>query len=194
MSATASPQTPYVGRAAPEFRLASAQGGEIGPQDYRGAKRIVLWFSKGLFCPFCRRNMAQLGLRYPEIQAMQAEVLQVTHNTLEEARGYLKHYPMKFPYLCDAGRAAHDKYGVEQLGFNLGGNAASVAAVVVDLVTKGETTPPPISYFQRYAGKDSAQAVFILDRDGVVRAEHRLGPNAPLPSAAELVKELEKVG
>jgi len=193
MSATAPPQAQYVGRAAPEFRLASAQGGEIGPQDFRGAKRIVLWFSKGLFCPFCRRNMAQLGLRYPEIQAMQAEVLQVTHNTLEEARGYLKHYPMKFPYLCDAERIAHDKYGVEQLGFNLGGNVASVAAVVVDLVTKGETTPPPIPYFKRYAGNDSAQAVFVLDREGIVRAEHRLGPNAPLPSAGELISALQKM-
>ena len=183
----------YIGRPAPEFRLAAAQGGELGPQDFRGSKRVVLWFSKGLFCPFCRRNMAQLALRYPEIHALDAEVLQVTHNTADEARGYLKHYPIKFPYLCDAERAAHDRYGVEQLGFNLGGNAASVAAVVVDLVTKGETTPPPISYFQRYSGKDSAQAVFILDREGVVRAEHRLGPNAPLPSAADLISALQKL-
>ena len=66
-----------------------------------------MWFSKGLFCPFCRRNMAQLGLRYPEIQALDTEVLQVTHNTLDEARGYLKHYPIRFPYLCDAERAAY---------------------------------------------------------------------------------------
>ena len=194
MSAIASPETSYVGRAAPEFRLASAQGGEIGPQDYRGAKRVVLWFSKGLFCPFCRRNMAQLGLRYPEIQAMQAEVLQVTHNTLEEARGYLKHYPMKFPYLCDAERAAHERYGVALTGIGLGGFLASGAAVMADFVLKGETTPAPIPYIKRYAGQDAAQAVFILDREGIVRAEHRLGPNAPLPSAAEIVKELEKVG
>jgi peroxiredoxin len=194
MNATASPQTPYVGRTAPEFRLASAQGGEIGPQDFRGAKRIVLWFSKGLFCPFCRRNMAQLGLRYPEIQAMQAEILQVTHNTLEEARGYLKHYPMKFPYLCDADRAAHERYGVEMIGMNPGGFLASSGAVIADLVLKGETTPLPIPYIRRYVGKDTNQAVFVLDREGIVRAEYRLGPNAPLPSAAELVKELEKVG
>ena len=184
-------QGSYVGRAAPEFRLAAAQGGEVGPQDLRGSKRVVLWFSKGLFCPFCRRNMAQLALRYPEIQALDAEVLQVTHNTIDEARGYLKHYPIKMPYLCDSGRTAHDQYGVQQLGFNLAGNAASVAAVVVDLVTKGEKSPPPISYFQRYGGKDSAQAVFVLDREGVVRAEHRLSPNAPLPSAADLIRALQ---
>jgi len=183
----------YVGHAAPEFRLAAAQGGDIGPQDFRGSKHVVLWFSKGLFCPFCRRNMAQLGLRYPEIQGLGAEVLQVTHNTLDEARGYLKHYPMKFPYLCDPERAAHERYGVALLGMNLGGSLASSAAVVVDLVTKGETTPPPIPYFKRYAGKDTAQAVFVLDRAGVVRAEHRLGPNAPLPSAADLISELQKL-
>lgn len=193
MSATASPQTQYVGRAAPEFRLASAQGGEIGPQDYRGAKRVVLWFSKGLFCPFCRRNMAQLGLRYPEIQAMQAEVLQVTHNTLEEARGYLKHYPMKFPYLCDAERTVHERYGVELTGIALGGFLASGAAVMADFVLKGQTTPAPIPFMKRYAGQDVAQAVFILDREGIVRAEHRLGPNAPLPSAADLISALQKM-
>ena len=189
-----SEQASYIGRPAPEFRLASAQGGDVGPNDYRGKSRVVMWFSKGLFCPFCRRNMAQLGLRYPEIQALEAEVLQVTHNTLDEARGYLKHYPMKFPYLCDAGRTAHDRYGVELLSGGLGGFLASGAAVVADFVTKGETTPAPIPYFKRYAGKDAAQAVFILDREGVVRGEHRLGPNAPLPSAADLIAELQRLG
>lgn len=183
----------FLGLAAPEFRLASALGGETGPQDFRGAKRVVLWFSKGLFCPFCRRNMAQLGLRYPEIQALEAEVLQVTHNTLEEARGYLKHYPMKFPYLCDAERTAHDRYGVELLSMNLKGFVDSGIAAVTDFVTKGESTPAPIPYFKRYAGKDTAQAVFVLDREGIVRAEYRLGPNAPLPSAQEIVDRLKQL-
>lgn len=194
MNGTAASATAYVGRAAPEFRLAAAQGGEVGPQDFRGAKRVVLWFSKGLFCPFCRRNMAQLALRYPEIQSLQTEILQVTHNTLDEARGYVKHYPMKFPYLCDAERAAHDRYGVALTGINLGGFLASGAAVMADFVTKGETTPAPIPYLKRYAGKDTEQAVFILDREGIVRAEHRLGPNAPLPSASDLIKELGTLG
>ena len=183
----------FVGRAAPPFRLASAQGGETGPQDFRGAKRVVMWFSKCLFCPICRRNMAQLGLRYPEIQALDAEVLQVTHNTLDEARGYLKHYPIKFPYLCDAERAAHDRYQVEMLGMNMKGFFDSSVAAMTDFVTKGESTPAPIPYLKRYLGKDTMQAVFVLDREGIVRAEHRLGPNAPLPSAQDLIDELRKL-
>ena len=185
--------TTYVGRAAPEFRLASAQGGEVGPQDFRGEKHVVMWFSKGLFCPFCRRNMAQLALRYPEIQALQAEVLQITHNTIDEARRYIRHYPMKFPYLCDADRAVHARYGVELGPINLAGFMASTAVAFTDLVTRGERTPQPIPYIQRYRGKDTMQAVFILDRDGIVRAEHRLGPNDALPSAGELVGELRKL-
>lgn len=180
----------FLGHAAPEFRLASAQGGETGPQDFHGTKRVVLWFSKGLFCPFCRRNMAQLGLRYPEIQALDAEVLQVTHNTLDEARGYLKHYPMKFPYLCDAERIAHERYGVELVGMNVKGFVDSGVAAVTDFVTKGQSTPAPIPFIKRHMGKDAAQAVFLLDREGIVRAEYRLAPNAPLPSAAELITTL----
>ncbi len=184
-------KTSFVGHAAPDFRIAAAQGGELGPQDFRGAKRLVLWFSKGLLCPFCRRNMAQLGLRYPEIQALEAEVLQVTHNTVEEARGYLKHYPMKFPYLCDAERIAHERYDVELLGVNVAGYAASMGAVISDLVLRGQPSPPPIPFFKRYKGKDAAQAVFIVDREGIVRVEHRLGPNSPLPSASGLIAALE---
>jgi peroxiredoxin len=186
-------QTRYVGRMAPEFRLATAQGGEVGPQDFRGAKRVLMWFSKGLFCPFCRRNMAQLGMRYPEIQALQTEILQITHNTVKEARFYIKHYPIKFPYLCDADRAAHERYGVELGPVNLPGFMASAAAAFTDFVTKGAPTPQPIPYFTRYRGKDTMQAVFLLDRDGIVRAEHRLGPNAPLPSATELISELRNI-
>ena len=38
-----------VGSAAPNFRLASAQGQEVALEDYKGRQSIVLWFSKGLF-------------------------------------------------------------------------------------------------------------------------------------------------
>jgi peroxiredoxin len=38
-----------VGTLAPNFRLASAQGGEIALEDYRGQRNVVLWFSQGLY-------------------------------------------------------------------------------------------------------------------------------------------------
>jgi peroxiredoxin len=39
---------PEIGARAPSFRLPSAAGGEVALEDYRG-RRVVLWFSKGLF-------------------------------------------------------------------------------------------------------------------------------------------------
>ena len=136
--------------------------------------------------------MAQLALRYPEIRALDAEVLQVTHNTLDEAQGYLKHYPIRMPYLCDADRTAHDRYGVEMFS-NPAGMLASSALVIGNLLFKGQSSPAPIPYVRRYKGADAAQAVFVIDREGVVRAEHRLGPNAPLPSASDLISALQKL-
>ena len=40
---------PEIGTPAPAFRLATAAGTEVALEDYRGAKSVVLWFSKGLF-------------------------------------------------------------------------------------------------------------------------------------------------
>ncbi|MBI2205550.1 MAG: hypothetical protein HYU41_17020 [Candidatus Rokubacteria bacterium] len=46
---TASPRMPAVGEAAPAFTLPAPDGIEIGLADFRGRRRVVLWFSKGLF-------------------------------------------------------------------------------------------------------------------------------------------------
>jgi peroxiredoxin len=40
---------PAVGEPAPDFALATPDGAEITLGDYRGRRRVVLWFSKGLF-------------------------------------------------------------------------------------------------------------------------------------------------
>ncbi len=42
------PRMPTIGETAPPFRLPSAQGPDVALTDYRG-RRLVLWFSKGLF-------------------------------------------------------------------------------------------------------------------------------------------------
>ena len=42
-------EMPGVGAAAPNFRLAAAQGSDIALEDYHGKRNVVLWFSKGIF-------------------------------------------------------------------------------------------------------------------------------------------------
>jgi peroxiredoxin len=40
---------PAVGEPAPDFELAQPAGPGIALADFRGRRRVVLWFSKGLF-------------------------------------------------------------------------------------------------------------------------------------------------
>jgi alkyl hydroperoxide reductase subunit AhpC len=135
--------------------------------------------------------MAQLRLGYPEIQKSGAEVLQVTHNTAEEAQRYFKHYPITFPYLCDPERTVHETYGLALQAASPLDPLRSTAAAAFDLVRHGEKTPLPIPFIKRYPMKDSPQAVVIVDRGGIVRHVVQSGPNAELPSNAEILRRLD---
>ena len=137
--------------------------------------------------------MAQLRLGYPEIARSGAEVLQITHNTAAEAQRYFKHYPIAFPYLCDPGRVVHEAYGLPLQTASVKNVTASAMTTVSDLLRRGEKTPLPLPFVMRYGYKDSPQAVVIVDRDGIVRHVVQAGPNAELPSNAEILRRLDAI-
>jgi peroxiredoxin len=136
---------PRLGEMAPDFRLAAAGGGEIALSDYLGRKNLLLWFSKGLHCPFCRRNMARLSQAYAQFLALHAEVLQITHNTQEEAELYFRSYKLATPYLCDPDRQVHLRYGIPLEQQAIGAVAANIVTsclmVTGDLLTLGQKSP-----------------------------------------------------
>ncbi len=187
---------PKVGEKAPDFRLAAAGGGEIALSDYLGRKSPLLWFSKGLYCPFCRRNMARLSQCYAEFSALDAEILQITHNTQKEADLYFRNYHLATPYLCDTDWRVHMSYGVELELQSLGSLAenwvTSTAMVVHDLVLHGEKSPPPTPAM-RMGRFQSPQLVVAADRAGVVRYVWSGGPFDTLPTVADLLSVLESM-
>jgi len=138
--------------------------------------------------------MAQLRQGYPEIQKNNGEILQVTHNTPEEARLYHRKFQLTFPYLCDAERVVHETYGIRMgqpdLVAGMRSFVACSAAAASDLVLRGETTPSPAPYFKRYGFHDSPQAIFIIDRNGIVRSVYTSGPIGSIRFNADLVREL----
>jgi alkyl hydroperoxide reductase subunit AhpC len=137
--------------------------------------------------------MAQLRLGYPEIQRGGAEVLQITHNTVAEAQRYLKHFPIAFPYLCDPDRAVHERYGIMLEPAAIGNVVQSMTTSVADFVRKRERTASPAPFALRYGFKDSRQAVIFVDREGIVRHVVEAGPNADLPSNAEILRRLDSI-
>lgn len=142
--------------------------------------------------------MAQLRLGYPKIQKSGAEILQVTHSTPEEAQVYFRQHQLAFPYLCDPDRAVHALYGIPMAPKGLVEGmqmiVASAVAGMADQVLRGEKNPSPLPYGKRYGPRyHPDQAVFIVDRDGIIRSVYTSGPIGAIPSNAELLSELTRL-
>lgn len=182
-----------VGTPAPNFRLASAQGPAIALEEYRGQRNVVLWLSRGLYCPFCRRYMAQLHLGYKEIQEKEAEILEVTYSTPEEARLYFQQYQLRFPYLCDPEWAVFQLYGLSTVHRSVKDKATALAAEMSDRLLRGEKSASPFPYLKRYGSMDMEQAIFIIDKSGVIRYAYTTGALGGLPSNAEHLRQLDKL-
>jgi peroxiredoxin len=189
-----------VGEPAPSFRLPSGQGTEVGPEDYRGKKNVIVWFTKGFACPFCRQHMSQLARDYPQFQNLEAEVLEVTTTTPPRAKVYLQKFQLPFPYLCDP------DYGVRKQ-WALGVRSHSILWYAKTLY-QGMTSPMPESDFGKFAPPipemptvlaDDDMGFFIVDKGGIVRyalsGAYAGEGQAPreIPSNDEIVRELEKL-
>ena len=185
-----------VGQVAPSFRLPSGQGPEIGPDDYRGRSNVIVWFTKGMGCPFCRQHMTQLTRGYPSFQKLNAEILQVTSTPLERGRLYISKFNIPFPYLCDPEYEACRAWGLTKRAHSLGWYAKAVYAGAKSKPPPSDFSgvPPSLGEFPGLLA-DTDMGFYILDRGGVVRyalagAYHDGETARPIPSSEEIVREL----
>ncbi len=187
-----------VGERAPSFRLPSGQGAELGLDDYRGRSNLIVWFSKGMACPFCRGQMSQLVRGYPQIQALNAEVLEVTPTPPQRARLYVQKFRIPFPYLCDPEHQVPHLYGLEARPRTLG----EKVTVLVESM-KAPKPPNDFGTSSPFLGElpnllaDDDMGFFIIDRDSIVRymlAGTYLTPGGvrTIPSNEEIIRELEQ--
>ena len=66
-----------IGQPAPDFTLPAVhREGDVSLADYRG-KPLFLAIFAGLYCPFCRRNIAQLGGTQQKLHDIGVETLGV---------------------------------------------------------------------------------------------------------------------
>ena len=188
-----------IGQTAPSFRLPSGQGTEVGPADYRDKKNLIVWFTKGFACPFCRQQMTQLVRGYPQFQRHDAEVLEIAITTPPRARVYLQKFQLPFPYLCDPDYRVHNEW-------KLASPPYGPLHVVRTMWTGMTTTMPENDYFKggppmdemRNVMRDDEMGFFIVDKQGVVRYAvagsyiMEVGTRK-IPSGAEILAELAKI-
>jgi len=101
------------GDPAPDFVLpAVADTGTISLADYRGSSALFLVLMVGLWCPFCRRQIVQLGALHGGLQQLGVQSLVVVATEPENARLYFRYRPTPMRLASDRELATHRAYGV----------------------------------------------------------------------------------
>lgn len=105
------PVTP--GEPAPNFTLPAVDGKEpVSLADYRGRSPVFLALLVGLWCPFCRRQIAQMGATGTKLKALGVESLGIVATPPENARLYFKFRPTRLRLGADPELTTHRAYGV----------------------------------------------------------------------------------
>lgn len=105
------------GEPAPEFSLPAANfEGMLSLASLRG-RPFLIGFYRGLHCPFCRRQVVQLGAAQPALRAAGIETLAVINTPLQRARMYFRHRPTPVMLLSDPDCLTHRAFGVPHIEF-----------------------------------------------------------------------------
>ena len=101
------------GEPAPDFVLPAVDGnGTVSLADYRGSSAVFLGLMIGLWCPFCRRAIAQMAAIEPKLKAIGVETVGVVATPPENARLYFKFRPNRMRLAADPALSTHKAYGL----------------------------------------------------------------------------------
>lgn len=174
------------GEAAPDFALPAVAGPEtIALADYRGRSPVFLALMLGLWCPFCRRQLVQLGKFEVKLKALGVESLVVVATDPENARLYFKFRPTPLRLASDPALSTHRAYRVpkpeatpaliqalDEIRVNPTGELpeplpVSEAAKVLTELDGYVCTPTDLGDVDRQWPQ--LKAMFMIDREGIVR-------------------------
>ncbi len=100
-----------VGETAPDFELASADGGKLRLSDLRG-KNVVLYFYPRAFSGGCSTQACSLRDGYPDLQAKNVEVVGVSVDDIETQKRFKEENHLPFRVLADDKLEVSKRYGV----------------------------------------------------------------------------------
>jgi peroxiredoxin len=111
---TVEPRQPLQpGDRAPDFSLPAVEReGIVSLSDYRGKSPVLLGVFRGVYCPFCRRAIAQMGMVREKLKAVGVEALGIVATKPEHARLFFRLRPTRLPLVADPDLVTHRAYGV----------------------------------------------------------------------------------
>jgi peroxiredoxin len=197
------------GEPAPDFTLPAVdRPGTVSLADYRGRSSLFLALFIGLWCPFCRRAIAQMGPVESQLKTLGVETLGVVATTPENARLYFKFRPTRLRLAADPELTTHRAYGLPKPA----STPEFMHALETVRINPDGAFPEPISIMEAgqaltkadgYVNTPTDQAEverqwpqlkgqFLIDRNGIVRwanVEASEGPGGigKFPSAEEIM-------
>jgi peroxiredoxin len=107
-------ETPVqLGATAPEFTVPAVHDDRmISLADYRGSTPVLLGLFRGLYCPFCRRSLAQMAVTAEKLKPLGVESIAVVGTELDNARLYFRFRPTRLTLGADPHLTTHRSYGV----------------------------------------------------------------------------------
>lgn len=174
------------GEAAPDFALPSVAGPEtVSLADYRGRSPLFLALMVGLWCPFCRRQLVQLGALEARLKLLGVESLAVVATEPEHARLYFKFRPTRLRLASDPNLTIHRAFRVPkpeptpemmqalaEVRVNPYGELAEalpVSEAAKALEARDGYVCTAVDQADVERQWPQLKALFIIDRDGVVR-------------------------
>jgi peroxiredoxin len=105
-----------VDESAPDFALPAVHREGLVPlSDYRGRTPVLLVLFGGLWCPYCRRQVVQLGMSRERLVMFGIEPLGIVANSVERARLYFQYRPVPLSLAADADLATHRADGLPRV-------------------------------------------------------------------------------
>ncbi len=157
------------GERAPDFTLPAVnRDGPVSLASYRGKTGVLVGLFRGLECPFCRRQIAQLGAAQQKLLSVGVTILAVVNTAVDRGALYLRYRPTPVTLLADPDLATHRAFGLPKFEALLGPER---------IIARG----------------NQAVGHFLIDREGMVRWIHvegaeQSGSIGHFPSEAELLE------
>jgi peroxiredoxin len=193
-----------IGERAPDFTLpAASREGDLSLADYRGKSPVLLALFRGLYCPFCRHQIARLGATAEKLRGEGIETLGVVATPASRARMYFRFHQARIPLAADPDLTTHRAYGVPGLPMSpeLGQALDEVALAfareqgipatpgsahaAINAIDGYQPTAEDQADFDRHQAQLIGQ--FLIDREGVVRWVNIERAPAEFPTDAELM-------
>jgi peroxiredoxin len=148
-------RAPKVGQKAPDFTLNDQLGREVSLAGELEQGPVVLLFYRGEWCPYCNAWLRTFGLRAADFSQRGARLVAVSPQTPDNSLTMAEKHGLEFPVLSDEGGEVIGTYGLKYD------------------VTAHELYKAGGADLDKFNGESRwilpAPAVFVIDREGIVR-------------------------